>query len=77
MLTEERKLGLIGLVTLGITERGRLNRTESAISGVLKLCGVEEQTATDWASEVIYNEGDEPIAAAEALLKHFDLEVES
>jgi hypothetical protein len=75
MLTEERKLGLMGLATLGITERVQLNRTESAICGVLKLCGIEEQSAESWASELIYNEGDQPLEAVERLLKQLDLEV--
>lgn len=74
MLTEERKLGLIGLVTLAITERKRLNRTEAAICGLLKLVGIAEREAEDAAAEVTYNAGGEPIAAAEELLKTLGLE---
>lgn len=75
-LTEARKLGLIGLATLGITERVTLNRTESAICGVLELCGIEESNAADWAAELVYSEGDEPINAVEQMLKALNLEIE-
>lgn len=77
MLTKERKLGLLGLVTLAITERGRLNRTEEAICGLLKLCGVEDTDAETWSGELVFNEGDDAIVATERVLGILELEVES
>lgn len=76
MMTQERKLALLGLVTLAIAERSRLNRLEETICGLLKLCGVGNLDAETWAGELVYNEGDEPIAAVNRVLDVLDLKVE-
>lgn len=77
MLTQENKLELVGLSTLAITERDKLHRTEAAICGFLKRHGVDETEAENWAGELTYNEGDDPVAAVERVLKRLDLEVEA
>jgi hypothetical protein len=76
MLTQENKLELVGLATLGIQERDKLRRTEAAICGVLKRHGVNESDADSWAGELIYNEGDDPVMAVDRVLGILELEVE-
>lgn len=77
MLTQDDKLKLVGLATLGIAERDKLRRTEGAICGFLKEHGVDESRAEDEAGELTYNEGDDPVAAVDRVLRGLGLEVEA
>lgn len=67
-LTQEERLVLAGLTALAIEERKKLNNTESAICGFLKRHGVDETEAENWAGELVYSEGDDPIKAANSVL---------
>lgn len=77
MLTQDDKLKLMGLVSLVIEERKKLDRTESAICGFLKEHGVNESDASSWAGELVYNEGDDPQVAVDNVLRILGLEVEA
>lgn len=76
-MIESEKLQLIGLATLVIEERKKLDRTEAAICGFLKEHGVDETDAQNWAGELVYNEGDDPAAAVERVLGVLDMKVEA
>lgn len=75
-ITQEDRLVLVGLASLVIEERKQLDKTESGIVGFLKKHGVEERSASNWAGELVYNEGDDPVVAADSVLKALDIEVE-
>lgn len=76
-LTEEERLVFVGLASLVIEERKQLDKTESGIAGFLKKHGIEERSASNWAGELVYNEGDDPVAAADSVLKSLGFEVEA
>lgn len=76
-LTQEERLVFVGLASLVIEERKQLDRTEAAVVGFLKKHGVDERQASNWAGELVYNEGDDPIKAADSVLAALDLEVEA
>lgn len=76
-LTQEERLVFVGLASLVIEERKQLDRTEGGIVGFLKKHGVDETQASNWAGELVYNEGDDPIKAADSVLESLGLEVEA
>ena len=75
-LTQEERLVFVGLAALVIEERKQLDKTEAGIVGFLKKHGVDETQAQNWVGELVYNEGDDPIKAADSVLDSLDLEVE-
>ena len=76
-LTQEERLVLVGLTALALEERKKLNNTESAVCAFLKQHGVDETDAENWVGELIYNEGDDPIKAADSVLASLGLKVEA
>lgn len=76
-LTQEERLVLVGLTALALEERKKLNSPEGAVCGFLKRHGVDETTAKGWAGELVYNEGDDPIVAADSVLASLGIEVEA
>jgi len=74
-MTESEKLQLVGLATLVIEERKKLDRTEASICAFLKEHDVDETDAQNWAGELVYNEGDDPAVAVERILSVLDLKV--
>lgn len=80
-MTQNEKLVLVGLIALvngsaAIAECEALDRTETAIQKFLEGQGVSEDDARIWAGELVYNEGDDPIAAVDRALGILELEVE-
>lgn len=73
-ITAEERLGFVGLAALAIKERKQLDRTEGSIVGFLKKHGVDETKASNWAGELVYNEGDDPIKAADSVLESLGIE---
>lgn len=74
ILTQSDRLKLLGLATLGIAERKQLNRTEKIVQETLESLGISSSDAESWAGELVYNEGDDPIEAAESAMIGLGLE---
>lgn len=75
-LTKNQYNELLGLATLALGRRQELNSIEGSICGFLKARGVEETDADTWSGELVFNEGDDPVAAVRRILDVLDLEVE-
>lgn len=75
LITEQRKLELTGLVSLGIGVRQHLDRIERAISDIVEP-ERERQEWTEAGSEAVYNGGDDVATAVEETLRRYGVGVE-
>lgn len=76
MLTQDDKLILIGLTSIVLQQRKDIAYTETIIQKTFESHGVSPKDSETWASEIAYNEGDDPIEAVNRVLSVLDLEVE-
>lgn len=77
MISKSDHVTLVGLTTIGIQKRQESSNAEDALRQVLVGCGVSDSDAETWASELIYNEGDEAARAVDRVLGILDVEVEA
>jgi hypothetical protein len=77
MISKLDYLSLIDLATIGIERRKATGNVQDELERWLKEeLGVSKTDACNWAVELIYNEGYEPVSAVNHALEDLGLEVE-